>query len=136
MDKFTSLANKFLKETFESSQRIIEEGMIMKVKSLAMQGLNTDDIIDELDIEDNKDARVAIDYIVNHVKKDKNEFEDAENAFISPDDEKALEVATKLSTRARGGLNPFDSPQRNIDIALGRMYNKIAKKVSKIAKEV
>lgn len=134
MDKFTQIANNFLNETLESTQNVLVEGLMMKIQKLAHQGKDTDAICKELGINDTKNARTAIDYIIKSVNDDDN-HEDAEN-ILSKDDERAIKLGTKLSTAVSGGVNPFNNPQKNINKALGKMYNKIANQLTKISKTV
>lgn len=59
--------------------------------------------------------------------------EDNQNV-ISPQDKKALTLAKDLVSEPKGsGLNPFDNPENTLKKALGKMYKKIASKITTIA---
>ena len=62
--------------------------------------------------------------------------EDNEQA-ITAQDLKTLETVRALAGgKAKGGLNPFASPERDIQKAYGAMLSKVAKQVKSVAKKV
>jgi hypothetical protein len=62
--------------------------------------------------------------------------ESTEEGFLTPDQTTALNTAKSLATKPKGGINPFNKPQKQIDKALGDMYSKVANKVTKVSSQI
>jgi hypothetical protein len=63
---------------------------------------------------------------------DEAEIEDAESA-ITPEDLKTIETVKSLAGgKAKGGLNPFDNPEKQIQKAYGKILKQVAKKIKNI----
>jgi len=60
-----------------------------------------------------------------------------EDNEINATDLKTLETVKALAGgKAKGGLNPFDRPERDIQKAYGQMLSKVAKQVKDVAKKI
>ena len=58
--------------------------------------------------------------------------EDAESS-LTPEDLKTIETVKKLASgEAKGGINPFDSPEKKIKKAYGNILNQVSAKINKI----
>ena len=58
--------------------------------------------------------------------------EDAESS-LTPDDLKTIETVKKLASgEAKGGINPFDNPEKKIQKAYGNILNQVSAKINKI----
>ena len=142
MDKFTTVANNILSETIESKQSVIIEGMLMHIQKLAMLGHSTEEIIKKLGIQDTKDARTAINYVVNAVDADKEKY-----AAVS-DEEKEMELEDPLKNKetkqgleaiklaSKLGVGParslFQRGEQKLAGALSRKYAQLANVIDRI----
>jgi len=58
--------------------------------------------------------------------------EDAESS-LTPEDLKTIETVKKLASgEAKGGINPFDNPEKKIKKAYGNILNQVSAKINKI----
>jgi|TARA_A100001015_G_C14998808_1_gene717423 hypothetical protein len=142
MDKFTQIASKILNEYGNVMGSSIPEDQEDNplFKKLYLEDPKFKVIYDKirfgkLDTIGEKEKDYYFDALNKAYSSMKNNIEDQE-ALLTKDDQDALKVATKLSTGVEGGINPFNNPQKKINKTLGKMYNKIAKKIDAIAKKV
>ena len=69
--------------------------------------------------------------------EDDEKAKHVEDNEINATDLKTLETVKALAGgKAKGGLNPFDRPEKAIQKAYGQMLNKIAKQVNDVAKKI
>ena len=123
MDRFTILASKMLQEYGNVMSTSDEE---KNFKPHMMYDPETGEAF-KADTYDDHLKFKEMGYV--HEKPEEDE------SIITPDDQKALDVATKLSTGVKG-KNILDNPQKKIDKALGSMYNKLAARIEKLAAQV
>lgn len=124
MDKYTQLVNKVL-----SNVQLNEYGHVMSTSD------------EEKDVERKRRYEEALEIGLRKYKnpedaekyaKKKIEAEDGENA-LSPDNLKTIETVKSLAGgKAKGGLNPFDKPEKDIQKAYGTILKKLAGKINKI----
>jgi len=69
--------------------------------------------------------------------EDNEKAKHVEDNEINADDLKTLETVKALAGgKAKGGLNPFNRPEKAIQKAYGDMLNKVAKQVNDVAKKI
>lgn len=55
------------------------------------------------------------------------------NQTLTPEDEKAINVARSLATKPKGGILGMNTPQGKMDKAYGQIMNKVSQKISNVA---
>ena len=69
--------------------------------------------------------------------EDNEKAKHVEDNEINATDLKTLETVKALAGgKAKGGLNPFNRPEREIQKAYGQMLSKVAKQVNDVAKKI
>jgi hypothetical protein len=58
------------------------------------------------------------------------------NETITPEDEKAINMAKSLATKPKGGILGMGTPQGKIDKAYGEMMSKVSQKISNVARKI
>jgi hypothetical protein len=133
--------HEYIRNNKDSVQQYVDN----YVSNALDSGRAEEDGIDEEDLEHN-----ALDYLMGlsleELKKELSLFtgneedeEDADLKKLGLDDNAlgAVAVATKLSTKASGGMNPFSrDPQKAMNTAYGDLMKKIAGKITKISTSI
>jgi|TARA_A100000171_G_C2015893_1_gene88714 hypothetical protein len=140
MDKFTTVANNILNKTINSTQKVYEEGALINLQKLALQGKNADEILKILNIPDSEEARTAINYIVNIVKKDRYagvEDQEMETELKDPlKDPKTKQGLEAIKLAAKLGVGParnvFQRGEQQLAGAMSKKYGELAKIINNI----
>lgn len=120
MDNFTILANKILKENADS-----------EIDALTRKKFNDAYPADNKS-EMNEDQESGIRSLDGFFSDEEALPEDAESS-LTPEDFKTIETVKKLASgEAKGGLNPFDNPEKKIQKAYGNILNQVSAKINKI----
>lgn len=123
MDNFTILANKILKENADS-----EIDALMRKKF--NDAYPTDN--KPVDPEMNEDQESGIRSLDGFFSDEETHIEDNESG-LTPENLKTIETVKKLASgEAKGGLNPFDNPEKAIKKAYGKLLNQVSTKINQI----
>jgi hypothetical protein len=127
MDNFTILANKILKENADSE---IDALMRKKFNDAYPADNKSVDPYDEPEM--NEDQESGIRSLDGFFSDEEALPEDAESS-LTPEDLKTIETVKKLASgEAKGGINPFNNPEKKIQKAYGNILNQVSAKINKI----
>ena len=122
MDKYTQFANKILSETLAPLK---EYGPVM----------SSSEDFEFTPGSKPKNMKRMKKYKVVSDKEKKAKNEDGET--LDADDLKTLETVKALAGgKAKGGMNPFNNPEKEIQKAYGKMLSNVSKKINKVAKKI
>ena len=122
MDKYTQFANKILSETLAPLE---EYGPVM----------SSSEDFEFTPGSKPKNMKRMKKYKVVSDKEKKAKNEDGET--LDADDLKTLETVKALAGgKAKGGMNPFNNPEKEIQKAYGKMLSNVSKKINKVAKKI
>lgn len=80
--------------------------------------------------------RVVVEEAPQQGQKGEEEESLDQQEFLTPDEEKAVQMSRALATKPKGGFLGMNTPQGKMDKAYGNMMNKVSQKVTDIARKI